>query len=716
MRKRRILLILIVVLSVLVGCGLFESDKDSDSSKEQTTSSSHKTKNKKEKKDKKDKKNKDKEQDKDEEEKVVDPESCPEFDLVQDFKAVYTWDDTDVTGYMSVTYLQLKDSSAQDYPNLEANLYSFNEESRKKFEADMADFTEESRSFYDQMPTEDEGFDFERCYDYRDITVTRADKDVTSFFVRNSNYLGSHEPAESYTCVNLDSVTGLDIEFSDIVADESGFEKALETLYEEKFGVPLTVYGDVDPSTYDWCLTPIGINVYFPKEYPETLSVSGNYLGVGFDAYPELFTEKYRPENDDYVYPLNTYEDLYVDIDNDGSVNKVSFGVIVPEGAEGSGECEGYTISVDDTEYDDFGENWFYEWQPYYVHTSDGAYIYAYLTGYENNYIDVVKLDESRPSYEKTLVADNLYSKQEPGRGDIYRFRANAFTSSQILLKRDFATDVCGEYMYMPVVSSEDEEGMGEWSFEIYDFDGKYYIEELSDYYYGAGEIELLSDTPTPCDDGYSYRIKIHYFSGFAFAGDYQGSGYECDLIVHEDGSIVLTKGQPFDQGDEIILFPYRDNPIHYMMNDIATENLDCPAVIGAWRFVGTDENNEAFENYFELRPNGTAVLVSKTDTRPPVVTIGAYQVFNLSDMHEATITFSGEIMGYACQPSEEMEFSYDTSADILTFAPFGYDDSDSVMEYYRASKGMHAMNIAPGPGSREDEVISAWEEYYSFE
>ena len=712
MRKSKVLLIFVVALFLFAGCGKKETAEVPATIEEKTSDETSTAFAEEEKKE--EKKEEEKTEDEGENAEKINSAGSPEFDIVSDYKVVYSKNSRDEAGSMSVSYLQLKDGVKNDFPKLSAVLDEINAESKKKYEASIAGFTVEAQRFHDKLAAEDLGYGYDECWNLNDITVLRADEDYTSFFIRNFNFRGDGDAADSYKCVNLNSQTGKGMKFSDIVTDEEGFEKAVEELFGKKYGTPLNVIGKATPSKYDWCLTPIGINVYFSREYPDISSVCGNYINVGFDAYPDIFNEEYRPQNDAYVYPINSAEDLYVDIDNDGKVNKVSFDVKVPQGAEDTNECEGYTISIDDVKYDDFGEIWFFDWQPYYVHTAEGAYIYAYLSGYESDKVDIIKLDGIRPQYEKSVAADSLYGNEEPGVGDAYRFRSIAFTKPESLFKRDFATTACGKYIYQPTVS-EDEEEMGDWLFEIYDFDGKYYIEELGDYNYGAAEIELLSNTPTPCTDGFSYKTRMHFFSGFSFAGDFHGSGYECDLIVHEDGSIVLKGEQPFGQGGDIILFPYYDNYIHFNILNEVTENLDCPEAIGAWRYSGINGENEKFENYFELRADGSAVLVSKTDTHPVEVMIGAYQVFLLRDMNEATITFYGEMMGYACQPSDEMEFSYDFVSDTLSFAPNGYDDESSVMEYHRTSFGEHEVEIVPGPSARVDELMKDWEEYSNY-
>lgn len=719
MRKGRLLVVLAVTLLILGACGKKEAAQvSSASSKEETSGTASTSIEEQDKKDGKAeeavKKSEDSNEDNNEDNKVVDAVKRPDFDIIRDEREVFSTDGKHIAGTMSVAYLQLKDEVKNDYLNLSAAIDDINDESRKQYEAAISDFTVESRNYYDRNAEKNLGNGYAQCWNLRDVAVTRADEDFTSFFIREVNFWGGGEAADRYKCVNLNTQSGQAVELADVVADENGFGKAVEELFAKKYDVAINVIGKMPLSTFDWCLTPVGVNVYFMEEDPVISSACGSYLNIGFDAYPGVLNESFRPKNDDYVYPFNSGEDLYIDIDNDGSVNKLSFEVIVPENGEETNDCEGYKINVDDSKYNDFGETWFYDWQPYYVHTADGAYIYAYLGGYEGEKIDIIKFAGAKPEYEKSVSADNLFSREEPGRGDARRYRSRAFTTSKVLLKKNFAVDVCGEYLYQPVAQLDDDEGMGEWSFEIYEFDGKYYIEEMNNFYYGAGEIELLDDTPVPCTDGYSYRIKIHYFSGFAFAGDFQGSGHECNLIVHEDGSIVLTDGQPFDQGGDIILFPYMDNPIHQNMLNNANENLDCPEVIGAWRCSGTNDSDEKYENYLELRKNGTAVFVSKTETYPVEAIIGVYQVFNISDMHESTITFGGEVMGYACQPSEEMEFAYDTREDTLTFAPYGFDDADSVLEYHRTSEGEHDVDIVPGPASRVSEIEKNWEDYMS--
>ena len=707
MKRIKLFVLVVLALSLFAGCGKKEAKEETETLQEKSsndTDSSGKKSEKKEKK-KEDKKSKD------DTLNEISAVNRPEFDIIYDYKIIYSLNDRYEAGEMSVSYLQLKENVEEEYSKLSAALDEINEESKQKFEANISEFTEEAQRFYDKNSAENLSYGYDMCWNLSDITVTRADEEYTSFFIRKFNFWGDGEAADSYKCVNLNSQTGKEIELSDVVADENVFEKAVEELFAKKFGNEITRFGAKGPSSFDWCLTPLGINVYFSREYPEISSLCGNYLNVSYDSYPDAFNENFKPKNDDYVYPFNADEDLYTDIDNDGTVEKISFGVTVPEGFEDTNDREGYIVRINDKEYNDFGQTWFFDWQPYYVHTADGAYIYAYLSGYENDKIDVIRLDKNKAEYEKSLPADNLYAREEPGTGDLYRYRSNAFTNSKILQQSGFAIDACGEYLYQPVVG-EDEEGMGEWLVELYEFDGKYYIEEMSDYKYGAGEIELLSDTPTPCADGYSYKIKIHYFSGFSFVGDYHGSGYECELIVHEDGSIVLKGEQPVGQGGDTILFPYKDNNIHFNLLNQSVENLDCPAVIGAWRYCGTDENNESFENYLELYENGTAVLVSKTETYPVNVMIGNYNVFNLSDMNESIITFFGELMGYACMPSDEMEFSYDYISDTLTCAPNGYDDTASVMEYHRTSKGEYDIDIVPGPASRTNQLMKDWEEY----
>ena len=268
----------------------------------------------------------------------------------------------------------------------------------------------------------------------------------------------------------------------------------------------------------------------------------------------------------------------------------------------------------------------------------------------------------------------------------------------------DFKSIACGIYKYEEA-SEYSEDEMSTTLFEINEFDGKYYIENLGDFDYGAGEIELQDEKPEKNGDDFIFNTVIHYFSGFSFAGDYHGAGFECKLTVHNDGSVSLSDGNPFLNGKEIVLTSFNQK-IHSPSMSETGSILDCPEVVGSWRYEGVTENNEKFENYLELRDDMTAVFVAKTDSYPVTVNIGTYSIFPINDLYEAEITFMGETMGYANQPCDELVFTLEILEDKLVFAPFDYDKTDSVIEYYRTAPGEHKTDIAPGPTKRLNEVL----------
>lgn len=643
---------------------------------------------------------------------AVSDKILPEFDLIEEISYVNTYEDSYVVGMISRTYIYLNDKTKDEYPELSKALDKFNKATKKDYASTLPDFTVNAQGYDDMMNDSFEDYYMADCRDIFDISVLRADQNFTSFVVKSDNYWGGAEAYNLYDCYNFNSETGEEIELSDVVKDTDSFVEAFKSSFKNKYGKDV----DYDNIEYlNWCLTPVGVNVYFNSDAKKYGDEEGKYVSVGFDEYPDALNGKYKSSGDDYVVPFEEGEIFSVDIDNDGKADEISFDTHFPDGAELSDEREKYTITVNGKEYDDFQDTWFFAWQPYYVHNADGNYIFAYLEGYEDIHMEMIRFDGTTPKFEKTVNSSKLYDEMLPSDDEISKYRSTAFTNSQILLDFDFSDLALGAFLYTNETKGDDYDEMGDRIFEISEVDDKYYIEFVGDSDFAAGEIELLNEKPKKQDNDYVFNIKIHCFSGFSFGGDYISEGYECDLIVRDNSSVILTDGQPFIRKGELSLIPFYGDSIHSNLFYYSEYNSEHPDVIGSWRYEGTTENNEAFENYIELREDGTAACVSKVDSYPVSVNFGIYTIDSGDGMNQEYVHFSGEVMGYAGQPSDDLCFKYNKNRDTLITVADDYSYSDDSYEYYRTVPGEHKVEIAPGPTSRTEQLKKDWKDYFGY-
>lgn len=682
--KKTILLITFALLIILAGCGKKEEDAKSD------------------KKFPKNVEKKIEEKIAEKEEPTVTPDepveteepivlSLPEFDLASDYTFAIDVNNENSVGNFSRSYIYPTEETVKSYPKLADSLNKYNDKITNEFSSVFPDFEGVAKRI-----------DY-NCTDTDEITVVRADTEYTSFCVRKYSFWGNGEPFDEYVCVNINNSTGESLDITDIVLDPVKFNDAINAAYSDKFGgnEKYDFYYADDPDKINYCLTPIGLNIYFASDNPVLDNYFGKFVHVEFDEYPEALNSDYKTKSDDYVYAFNADEELRVDIDNDGEVDSVKFSPIVSSDSYDFPEYQGYSLYVDGKAYDNFSDNWCFAYKPYYVHTNDGNYLYLYFEDYETVYVHKVKFEGKEPVYKELIDGFRLFAKEVQGHDGLGRTNRVAFTNSSVISNFNFGEVAVGPYIYANAETDEDE--MSERLIEIYEVDGRYYIEYLSDFSYGAGEIEVLSDNPEILGDDCVFRTKIHYFSGFSFAGDFWGDEYECNMVCHGSRGVSISPENPFSV-DTVELYPFYDTRIHENLKQYTVNNEICKQVCGSFR---TENSSDKSESYIELFEDGTANYVIKSESYPVNFSSGIYNIEESGNANEYTINYDGEMIGYACQPIEGISFIYNSDKDTLTL--------DGV-EFTRTEPGNHKFDIVPGPASRIDEIKQNWEEYYSFD
>lgn len=270
---------------------------------------------------------------------------------------------------------------------------------------------------------------------------------------------------------------------------------------------------------------------------------------------------------------------------------------------------------------------------------------------------------------------------------------------------KSFEDRICGTYTHVGSIADEIE------NWEIYAIDGHYYIEYLSDFTFGAAEIEILDQDKSAAGDTLSYKVKMYAYSDFSFAGEFWGIFDEFYMNLAEDGNLTLTAGGPFNTESDMILTKDPTAFVHKNCIKEAQNNTDMPEIIGSWRYEGEEDDNKV-EHYIEFREDGTFVKVHRTEGFVPNVYLGWYDLYPAGNGF--SVSLYSERLGSAEQPMDEgSAVEYNADNDTISVESM-YGDDSSV--YYRTKPGEHKVDILPGPCSRTDEVIQMWKEYTSID
>ena len=239
------------------------------------------------------------------------------------------------------------------------------------------------------------------------IVPVRCDQSVLSFYeVTSLYYPGAAHGNVGYSGYNYKSATGERITLADVFKDPAALKPVVaKYLRAQADGSPIEDAEDALQYYFDegnmdaltWVIDQDGVTFLFAPSDIAPYAMGTLEAKIYFDREPSLFTGNYGPSKEGYVKPLSPYTEMTVDLDGDGTGEKLSVTGTYEEGNEiyaysGIQVCVGDQVCT--------AEEYCFSMQPSFVHTEDGRnYVYV-VTGTDNDYpeLTVFAIKDNVPS------------------------------------------------------------------------------------------------------------------------------------------------------------------------------------------------------------------------------------------------------------------------------------------------------------------------------
>lgn len=227
----------------------------------------------------------------------------------------------------SVDYPMLKLSAqdAEKYPVLKRSLDNVN-----------TSFIQNAQSLFDHLSSLAEDAYFSASEGFtpfrREIVLAlpRADSKAVSILCVSSVFsTGEHEEI-AYSCLNLDTVSGRELDIRGVVSDMKAFRNVIET--ELSLNYPDVQFPDLmnclnrymeAPAGFVWTLDYQGITLYFSPGELADFDEGLISLPLRFDNYPELLDQRYAEVPASYVSPVIAGRCFNFDLDLNGSSDDI---------------------------------------------------------------------------------------------------------------------------------------------------------------------------------------------------------------------------------------------------------------------------------------------------------------------------------------------------------------------------------------------------------
>jgi hypothetical protein len=260
------------------------------------------------------------------------------------------------------------------------------------------------------------------------IIPVRCDEEVLSFYeVTSLYYPGAAHGNVGYSGYNYKPENGAQITLADVFADPAALKPVVaKYLRAQADGSPIEDAEDALQYYFDegnmdaltWVIDQDGVTFLFAPSDIAPYAMGTLEAKIYFDREPSLFTGNYGPSKEGYVKPLSPYTEMTVDLDGDGTGEKLSVTGTYEEGNEiyaysGIQVCVGDQVCT--------AEEYCFSMQPSFVHTEDGRnYLYV-VTGTDNDYpeLTVFAIKDNIPSLvgkmEGTGFASAFYPEYVDG-------------------------------------------------------------------------------------------------------------------------------------------------------------------------------------------------------------------------------------------------------------------------------------------------------------
>ena len=229
------------------------------------------------------------------------------------------------------------------------------------------------------------------------IVPVRCDQSVLSFYeVTSLYYPGAAHGNVGYSGYNYKSATGERITLADVFKDPAALKPVVaKYLRAQADGSPIEDAEDALQYYFDegnmdaltWVIDQDGVTFLFAPSDIAPYAMGTLEAKISFDGESSLFTGNYGPSGDGYAKTMSPFTELRVDLDGDGSDEKLSVTGVYEEGNEVNA-YSGIQVSVGDQVCTE--DEYCYSMQPCFVHTKDGRnYVYV-VTASDNDYPELV--------------------------------------------------------------------------------------------------------------------------------------------------------------------------------------------------------------------------------------------------------------------------------------------------------------------------------------
>ena len=221
--------------------------------------------------------------------------------------------------------LVMEKSLEEAYPELSRTITEINQaewEQAKKLRSELLEEAKEFNSKHSQ-------YFYTFAYNY-DVTMRRADTFAVSFLQGKYVFTGGPHGNYDYHGVNLSTLTGREIEFTDVFTDtEALSEVIIERLKEQH---PEDLYPDFEKTIrefaakneFNWTLDPRGVTFYFNTYEVAPYACGLLTVSILFDEHPELFHPAYCQTAPAYAEPFFPHNTLRTSLNDNKKLDTIS--------------------------------------------------------------------------------------------------------------------------------------------------------------------------------------------------------------------------------------------------------------------------------------------------------------------------------------------------------------------------------------------------------
>ncbi len=203
----------------------------------------------------------------------------------------------------------------KEYPELAEALSVRNQEITANAEGDADNNEADAKAYRDDTGIEDPFYSMNRAY------IKRADSEIFSFLNSFESFYGGAHGMNGSGGYNYFTKTGKEVELSDVIKDMDLLREVLsdrlKTDYPdidwfENLDTALSKYGDDGEYRFNWVLDNKGITFIFNPYEIAAYAYGQQFVTIGYDEFPGLFTGKVKPNDGTYVECFDFYQDVNV--------------------------------------------------------------------------------------------------------------------------------------------------------------------------------------------------------------------------------------------------------------------------------------------------------------------------------------------------------------------------------------------------------------------